>query len=172
MGASKKTANLKLPLYEGQDTTTWLRDFNGAMAIIDKLIDVFYPVGAYFQTSDEDFDPNTAWGGTWVEDTAGRFLVAKNDGKFNTVGGTGGEETHKLTADELPKLSGETQLKPYDGYTASGIVQNINYQGQTKMGAENVSAQTPYGFKISFGGDQAHNNLPPYKVVKCWHRIQ
>lgn len=25
-----------------------------------------YPVGAYFETSDDDFDPNNAWGGVWV----------------------------------------------------------------------------------------------------------
>ena len=167
MGASKKTANLKLPLYEGQDTTTWLRDFNGAMAIIDKLIDVFYPVGAYFQTSDEDFDPNTAWGGTWVEDTAGRFLVAKNDGKFNTVGGTGGEETHKLTIDEMPSHN----------HTYSGFPNGTTgtwADPYRKLVYINESAN-PYPNQAGIdhaGGNQPHNNLPPYKVVKCWHRIQ
>lgn len=29
-----------------------------------------YPVGSYYETSDTTFDPNIAWGGTWVEDTS------------------------------------------------------------------------------------------------------
>lgn len=28
--------------------------------------DLFYPVGAYFETSDINFNPNEAWGGTWI----------------------------------------------------------------------------------------------------------
>lgn len=39
------------------------------------LLDVFYPVGSYYETSDTSFDPNVSWGGTWVEDTAGRVLI-------------------------------------------------------------------------------------------------
>lgn len=163
MGASKKTANLKLPLYEGQDATTWLRDFNGAMAILDKLIDVFYPVGAYFQTSDEDFDPNTAWGGTWVEDTAGRFLVAKNDGRFNTVGGEGGEETHKLTVDEMPSHKHGTAVDRRNG---TAQVWDVSYSLGSSGNGSIIDSN------LNTGGSQAHNNLPPYKVVKCWHRIQ
>ena len=29
------------------------------------LVDLIYPVGAYIETSDSSFDPNTTWGGTW-----------------------------------------------------------------------------------------------------------
>lgn len=29
------------------------------------LVDIFYPVGTYYETSDANFNPNTAWGGTW-----------------------------------------------------------------------------------------------------------
>lgn len=31
--------------------------------------DVFYPIGSYLETSDSLFDPNTAFGGTWVSET-------------------------------------------------------------------------------------------------------
>ncbi len=33
----------------------------------DDTLDKFYPVGSYYETSDTTFNPNTAWGGTWVE---------------------------------------------------------------------------------------------------------
>ena len=36
------------------------------------LLNFFYPVGSYYETSDATFNPNTAWGGTWVLDSAGR----------------------------------------------------------------------------------------------------
>ena len=29
----------------------------------------FYPVGSYYETSDANFNPNTAWGGTWNKET-------------------------------------------------------------------------------------------------------
>lgn len=32
-------------------------------------VDFRYPVGSYYETSNANFDPNTAWGGTWVKDT-------------------------------------------------------------------------------------------------------
>lgn len=42
------------------------------------LLDIFYPVGSYYETSNKDFNPNTAWGGTWVQDTVGRCTVGAN----------------------------------------------------------------------------------------------
>ena len=32
-------------------------------------LDYYYPVGSYYETSDASFNPNTAWGGTWVQET-------------------------------------------------------------------------------------------------------
>ena len=34
-----------------------------------QMIDMFYPVGSYYETSDSTFDPNTEWGGTWTSET-------------------------------------------------------------------------------------------------------
>lgn len=33
------------------------------------LLDIFYPPGSYYETSDPDFDPNVSWGGTWEKST-------------------------------------------------------------------------------------------------------
>lgn len=32
--------------------------------LIMNLLDVFYPIGCYFETSNSSFDPNESWGGT------------------------------------------------------------------------------------------------------------
>lgn len=174
MSASSKTPRLKLPKFNGNDPTSWLGDFNGAMDILDGLFNLFYPVGSYYETSDENFNPNTAWGGTWVEDTQGRVTVAQTaSGSFNTISATGGEEKHKLTNSELPKIHGEGQFKPYDGFSVDGTVfkgksWNVSKAISAASGAHNENPI--YGFEFDIGGDTPHNNMPPYKVVKRWHR--
>lgn len=44
------------------------------------LIDFFYPVGCYFETSDENFNPNVSWSGTWIQETAGQVHVSAGTG--------------------------------------------------------------------------------------------
>lgn len=41
-----------------------------------------YPVGSYYETSDEDFDPSTEWGGTW-ENTAVSNVLLIDEGTTN-----------------------------------------------------------------------------------------
>ena len=80
------------------------------------LLDIFYPIGTYYETSDTTFDPNVSWGGTWVEDTNGRVTVATNTSitAFNTTGKTGGAETVKITSTNLP-----THTHTYDKSSTS-----------------------------------------------------
>ena len=40
------------------------------------LLNTFYPVGTYYETSDTKFNPNKAWGGTW-ESVNGRWHRTK-----------------------------------------------------------------------------------------------
>lgn len=44
----------------------------------DQLLDIFYPVGSYYETSKStsEFNPNVAWGGTWELETAGQVHVS------------------------------------------------------------------------------------------------
>lgn len=84
------------------------------LSISKQILNTIYPVGSYYETSDGDFDPNTAWGGTWVKDTPGRVMVSQGrpvDGSNNKIAGTshvfaageiGGEESHNLIRTELP----------------------------------------------------------------------
>ena len=68
---------------------------------IKQLIDIIYPVGTYYETTDNTFDPNTAWAGTtWQKITDGRVLIA--GGGDYTVGNNYGEKTHKVTIAEMP----------------------------------------------------------------------
>ena len=74
--------------------------------LIKQLLNVFHPIGEYFETSDVNFDPNVSWGGTWVLDNDGTVLVSKSTettSVFNAdVGTIKGEEKHTLTISEIP----------------------------------------------------------------------
>lgn len=121
-----------------------------------------YPVGSYYETSDSSFDPNTAWGGTWVLDSKGRVTVGRDEtiADFNTVGKTGGEKTHTLTVDEMPSHTHK------DGTNAS-----VAYVGHAGANTAQVAFDANSGRPTTAtGGGQAHNNMPPYVVVNRWHR--
>ena len=75
---------------------------------IDELIDKIYPIGSYYETSDDSFNPNTAWGGTWVEETDGSVLISQGkyyNGVLATVGATIGEDDIQLKENQLPTHS-------------------------------------------------------------------
>lgn len=68
---------------------------------VKQLIDIIYPVGSYYETTNANFNPNTAWAGTtWQRITDGRVLIA--GGGDYTVGSNYGEKTHKITTSEMP----------------------------------------------------------------------
>lgn len=127
-----------------------------------KLLDFIYPVGSYYETSDTSFNPNTAWGGTWLEDTKGRVTVAldSEDTDFDTINETGGskylqEHQHKY------KNSG--------GEFVGSINNTWNKLGSNTGGATtNDTANTTGNVANITTGDSG--NLQPYVVVKRWHR--
>ena len=153
------------------------------------ILDIFYPVGSYYETSDANFNPNTAWGGTWVQLTAGKFLMAAGTGY--TLGSEGGEATVTLNTDQIPAhthgsktLTGNFNIRRWGStgqgslvtYTG-GIISSSNYDASTNPVAAGSSSDQYQKITIdathehdSVGGGAAHNNLPPYVAVNIWHR--
>ena len=125
------------------------------------LLDVMHPVGSYYETSNTSFDPNTAWGGTWAREDDGTALVSyKSSGKFNqTIGTIVGEETHKLTKDELPQIDIKTNYASNAGGNGSGLVYGTRVGDSNNQLVQNVN----------YSG-LSHNNVQPSKVVYRWHR--
>ena len=122
-----------------------------------------HPVGCYY-TSDKPTDPHELFGGTWepIQDT---FLWCA--GPKHAAGTTGGEETHTLVINEMPLHSHRYNRLP-QSYANTDNTQNI----QANF-AESVrrSSNTEYVQTESTGGNQPHNNMPPFRSVYCWHRI-
>ena len=76
------------------------------------LLKAVFPIGSTYITQ-ENTNPNTILGfGTWE-----RFkgLVAlgvdENDSDFNAIGKKGGEKTHKLTINAIPKHTHHIKVK-------------------------------------------------------------
>ena len=95
--------------------------------------------------------------GTWAAFGAGQFLLGA--GGSYQAGNTGGEAEHTLTIDEIPShyhnLNG--------GYGAGGT-------SSAQWRIDQNRPKTNWGNTGTAGGDQAHNNMPPYIVVYRWRR--
>lgn len=98
------------------------------------------------------------YGGTAWAAIEGMFLLGSSPA--HTVGSTGGEETHTLTIDEIPPHS--------HSFNAGATCFADGGTNDVSQGAGSRSYQ--YLAIGNTGGGQAHNNMPPYKVVYIWER--
>ena len=67
-------------------------------AIKDQLYEKVYPVGSVYMTSDDNFNPEEVFGGTWHHVTEDVYLKAVMSGG----GSTGGSTDHVITQSNLP----------------------------------------------------------------------
>lgn len=119
-----------------------------------------HPVGSIY-TSTIPTDPHELFGGTWepIQDT---FLWCA--GPKHAAGTTGGEETHKLVINEMPLHT--HGLMRYTG------TDDKNFSGRLENGlCANDSPNYLAANTNATGGNQSHNNMPPFRSVYCWHRI-
>lgn len=116
--------------------------------------------------------PSDRSGPMWEVDTdfAARFPVGPGTFPNTTVvavGGTGGEDEHVLTDEEVP----DTSVVPLDGngdvYTTnqrfqkSGEVTALSFTNGDFTGTDSGGRMTDVLAKVD-GGGEGHNNLPPY----------
>lgn len=118
----------------------------------------YFPIG-YIYLSVNNVNPGTYFGGTW-EPIKDRFLLLAGD--TYKAGSTGGSATHKLTIDEMPRHQPQALLNTGDSnITGSAINWQIVNNGRFYGGDM---------FK-TYGGNQPHNNMPPYIVVYGWVKV-
>lgn len=138
--------------------------------------------------------PSTLFGGTWQQ-IQNRFLFSAG-GSYG-VNNTGGSYNETLNANQIP--SHTHHIPALGGYTSQdgNHAHNINYTndatygtgksghriatGNNSIGSSGVPIQAGgiHGHVIATyenntgtaGGNQAHNNMPPYLVVYMWKRV-
>lgn len=135
-------------------------------ASISALIDLFYPIGSYYETSDADFNPNEKWGGTWNLDADGTVLASQNletGSNFNkSLGTIIGEETHVLQKNELANGVALTR-QAEEGEWSLGLWENHGQTSQTWSS----SLQGQHG--LPEGGTPI-SLAQPTKIIARWHR--
>jgi microcystin-dependent protein len=130
--------------------TGWLL-CNGAAISRTTYSDLFTVIGTTYGSGDGSTTFN-------LPNLKGKFPVGYNTGEteFNSLGKTGGEKTHVLTATEMPSHTHIVNFR-YDSYT----MDNGSYTNHNVI--ENVGSGSSHNLtSTSAGSNAAHNNLPPY----------
>ena len=140
-----------------------------------KLVDLIYPVGSVYISFNNKADPSMLFGGTW-ERIRNRFLWAATEN--GVMGETGGEESHTLTVSEMPSHNGHLSA----GIAGAAPIGKGNYKGYLNSSVMNPFPEGNYrGWNVylgnemhpaseAVGGDQPHNNMPPFIQVAMWKR--
>lgn len=156
---------------------------------VSGVLNIFYPVGSYYETSDTSFDPNTAWGGTWVLETEGQVHVSAGTGY--PVAGAPTDTSDGGSADAIVPYHRHSVSAVTDAITGGAHTHDINYR-TVYGGSSNYTALYKGGTSTSTDAAQsathkhnlpAHNtnyagssgnatgaNMPPYIAVNRWHR--
>lgn len=152
---------------------------------IEAIVNALYPVGTIYMSVNST-NPGDVFGGTWQAWGSGRVPVGvnTNDTSFDIVEKTGGEKTHKLTANE----SGTT------AHVHGGFIDTDHYVMNDSPSARNVGItdgtdgdvyyidgqsapeikfkhRTTTGKAEAKDAVSAHNNLQPYITCYMWKRI-
>lgn len=171
-----RTRPMQFPLGPPQPPSAWLA--------------ALWPVGSVF-VSAVATDPAELLGfGVWTAFGAGRVLVGQDAGQpeFDVLGETGGAKEVTLTAAQMPAHThtqdahNHTQnahqhtqtvnsaatggLSGYTADTSTNTGVNSGYSTAAATATNNPATAT----NQSTGGDQPHQNLPPYVVVRFWVR--
>ena len=131
------------------------------------ILNSVYPIGSIYVNGSNNINPEDVFGfGTWqaIED---RFLYCVPEA--TATGTTGGEATHKLVESEMPSHThgingqcvnpGAGTWSQYGNYPVR-LANDIGFNWST------ISGLVAY----NTGGNQPHNNMPPYITVHAWIR--
>lgn len=148
---------------------------------VSGVLNIFYPVGSYYETSDTAFNPNTAWGGTWVLETAGKFHVSAGTGY--AAGSTGGSAdaivpSHKHSVSKVTgAITGGAHAHDIANRSVYGGSSNYMalYKGGTGTSTNAALSEThthdlPAHNTDYEGTSGTGANMPPYIAVNRWHR--
>lgn len=192
------TNNTSQMVINGSSSNSWA---NGVPNIIydivpNLVLELIYPVGAYYWSSDADFDPNEAFVGTWELLDEGIALVSAGETYVvsDGTGRDGGSEyiqEHKHSVDTQPAFTIPNHTHTWTcNKDASSELPGSNPKGRGNVIRDGSGNSWTTGSTGGGGGcnrtdDVAvgnvddlpagqitgdQGNMPPYKCAYCWHR--
>jgi len=128
-----------------------------------------YTNGYFVSNTDErtsSFNKNTTGDLILTPDLKGKFILGNGGtGDNKALHNVGGEENHTLTVDEMPKHDHKL-FSPGHGNTQNGNTNGSIQWHQYNKWWWSIIDGKPIDFDSSEkGGDQPHNNMPPYYVL-------
>ena len=129
-----------------------------------------FPVNSYFISNSTSDPVNILGFGVWTR-INGQFLYSGT--AASAVGQTGGEATHTLTVQEIPRLAVKTSGAGDSGQMNDGesgrLAVSVGW-GPCQTG-DGANVITGYGFNAPATGGLSHNNMPPYYTTNIWRRV-
>lgn len=121
-----------------------------------ELMKMVFPIGSTYITQENTNPSEILKFGTW-ERLKGKVVVGldEDDTDLNTIGKIGGEKTHQLTINEMPRHDHPLYLSSYQ-------VQNVTNSG---VWVAQYREKEHDIYSLPNGGDKAHNNMQPYEIV-------
>lgn len=178
---SEKLNNVAASEYALKTDTVLNSEKLGGKTLAEIML-ALYPVGSIYMSVSAT-SPASLFGGTW-EQLKDRFLLGAGGGY--AAGGTGGAATVALKANQLPKITGYIEA----GAGSSGSATSSGHGAfRSASGIFTTSRQCHYSYShgsdtwtstdtdawqqvnMSFGNNEAHNNMPPYLAVYIWKRV-
>lgn len=163
------------------------------------MLDLTYPVGCYFETTDTNFNPNNEFVGTWVLEDPGLVHVSAGTGYAVTSNSKDGGSADAIVVshDHSVSVSGSISGSASGGGHTHSLSVGFN-DASSGVFAATSSSRSYYGihmtnasYTIGSSGSHSHSvsgscsatgtaaskgsagtgkNMPPYKNVNRWHR--
>lgn len=147
--------------YNSGAWSSWTRCANASELLTSAdIVDLVYPVNSYY-ISHSHTSPAELFGGTWYR-VQSRFLWGTTT--TGTIGATAGEQTHTLTANEIPSHRHSSNSIGIATTSTSSTA------GEAMRSATLSNSYGNTGYTAYTGGGAAHNNMPPYVNVAIWRR--
>ena len=154
------------------------------VAIYREVIDYIYPIGRTITTLSDDDNPNTLYPWqTWEKTAKGRMIIGTGANAANTtteygsleagtvnriLGEMGGEAAHPLMVDEIPNHAHRAMSSPGSG---TGVW-FPSWSGKWSGSVAGTPEEGYGALTEGTGGDQPHNNMPPYIAANIWKRVR
>lgn len=162
-----------------------------------ECIDISHPVGSLYMHIGGK-DPATLFGGTWKQ-IVGRYIMASGtvNGKTYVAGDTGGESTHPIKREEMPRhghtrgsmnITGGNIVmddKTFGSYFNDTYPNGAFYKLRGGVHYDAKSHETDQGWALGFdasrswtgtssieGGSQPMPMLPLFTAVDTWYRVK
>lgn len=120
-----------------------------------EILDLVHPVGEVFITINSSFNPNTAWGGTWVKINAGYFLEATETA--NEVGTTRSAGLPNITG-AMTSLNWDNAVGIYGMGLSGAFIKNETYPRGRVLAEDNYwGAGTNNASLLAFNANQSNS---------------